>query len=774
MDPRDKTEISAPDRDRYELEQASSKNLPFFTLGSSEKADLEGGLDVGRIFDILRRRAQVIAGVTVVVVGLVIVWNRTRPPVYDGSFKMLIEPVTAEGQVVSSLNGAQGGGAALDETSGQSPGGGLDYPTQIEILRSPKLLTPIVQKVRATDPNFSYGSVVSNLLINQVQGQQAKTVTKILEIHFQGESPSTVEQTINLISQRYIQYSLSERQSNVRRAVEFVDGQLPKVQSQVRTLESALQAFREKNQLTDPTTLGSQLSSRLAGNQQQLSATELELDKTRQLYRSLAQRLQLQPKSAEAASILSETPDYQALVRQRQDLQVELETLSATLTPENPKIVDLKEKLSKLEPLIQEKSNNVLGKSLAGTVPDARTLPYQSSLRQGLNRQYLDSVIQLQVLESQQKALLAARQDLVRQNIQVPLISRQYEDLQRKLKISSDQLSKFLQVRQDLMINAARQEVPWEIISAPQVRRIASSSLPGAIALGTILGAILGTGIALLLESINNVIHTVKDLRTEIGLPILGMIPRHDSLPQSMLNAEEFDLEWNVRYRFSPFLESFRSLNSQIRLLRPDFPIRSLVISSSLPEEGKTTVATQLARAAAAMGQRVLLIDTDLRKPSLQELIAQESIGGLTDVITEGLDMMDAIQILPEQENLHILFAGSVALDPTSLLGSKKMSQFMEKCRSKFDLVIYDATPLSFADPLLLIPQTDGLLMVAQLGRIHRETLRNTMRTLEIARIPMLGVVANMVSDDQFSASIPYGINKTARIKIAPEPKNSP
>jgi polysaccharide biosynthesis transport protein len=773
MDQRDKAEISAPDREHYELEQASSKNLPLFTLGSSEKADLEGGLDVGRIFDILRRRARVIAGVTVVVVGLVIVWNRTRPPVYDGSFKMLIEPVTAEGQVVSSLNGAQGGGAALDETSGQSPGGGLDYPTQIEILRSPKLLTPIIQKVRATDPNFSYGEAINNLLITQVQGQQAKTITKILEIHFQGDSPSTVEQTINLISQRYVQYSLSERQSNVRRAVEFVDGQLPKVQSQVRTLESALQTFRERNQLTDPTSLGSQLSSQLAGNQQQLSANQLELEKTKQLYRSLAQQLQLQPRSAEAASILSETPDYQVLVRQRQDLNVELETLSATLTPENPKIVELKEKISKLEPLIQEKANSVLGKSLAGIVPDARNLPFQSSLRQGLNKQYLDSVIQLQVLESQQKALLAARQGLVRQNIQVPLISRQYEDLQRKLKIASDQLSKFLQVRQDLMINAARQEVPWEIISTPQVQKIASSSLPAAIALGTILGAILGTGIALMLESINNVIHTVKDLRTEIGIPILGMIPRQNSLPQSMSNDEEFNREWNVRYRFSPFIESFRSLNSQIRLLRPDFPIRSLVISSSLPEEGKTTVATQLARAAAAMGQRVLLIDTDLRKPSLQELIAQESRGGLTDVITEGLDMMDAIQVLPEQENLHLLFAGSVALDPTSLLGSKKMSQFMDKCRAKFDLVIYDATPLSFADPLLLIPQTDGLLMVAQLGRIHRETLRNTMRTLEIAKIPMLGIVANMVSDAQFSAGIPYGINKTARIKVAPEPKNS-
>jgi polysaccharide biosynthesis transport protein len=774
MDQINNAETSPPNQGRYELEQASSKNLPLFTLDPSEKADLEGGLDIGRIFDILRRRVRVIAGVTVLVIGVVVLWNRTRPPVYDGSFKMLIEPVTAEGQVVSSLNGTQNGGTSLDDASGQSARGGVDYPTQIEILRSPKLLTPVVQKLRAKDPDFTYGTIFNNLLITQVPGQQSKTVTKILEIHLQGDTADAVEQTLGLISQRYIQYSVSERQTNVRRAVQFVDEQLPKVQSQVRTLESALQSFREKNQLTDPTSLGSQLSTQLAGNQQQLSGNQLELEKTKQLYRSLEQQLQLQPKSAEAASVLSETPDYQVLVRQLQDLDVELQTLSADLTPENPKIVALKERRSKLLPLIQAKANTVLGKSLSVTVPDAKDLPFQSSLRQGMNKQYIDSVIQLQVLGSQQKALNTARQGLMRQNIQVPLITRQYEDLQRKLKISSEQLSKFLQVRQDLMINAARQEVPWEIVASPQVRKIASSSLPVALALGTILGAILGTGVALLLESINNVIHTVKDLRAEIGIPILGMIPKQDSLPKPMSNAEEFDREWNVRYRFSPFIEAFRSLNSQIRLLRPDLPIHSLVISSSLPEEGKTTVATQLARAAAAMGQRVLLIDTDLRKPSLQELIVQESMGGLTDVITEGLDMMDAIQVLPEEENLHLMFAGSVALDPTSLLGSKKMSLFMEKCRAKFDLVIYDATPLSFADSLLLIPQTDGLLMVAQLGRIHRETLRNTMRTLEVARIPVLGVVANMVSDAQFSAGIPYGINKTMRVKVVPESsKNS-
>ena len=172
MDQIDNSETSPPTQGRYELEPVSSKNALLFPLGLSEKVDLEGGLDVGRIVDILRRRIRVILGVTAVVVGLVVVWNRTRPPVYDGSFRMLIEPVTAEGQVVSSLNGGQGGGPALD-TTGQSSQGGLDYPTQIEILKSPKLLTPIVQKLRATDPDFSYGKAASNLLITQVQGQQS-------------------------------------------------------------------------------------------------------------------------------------------------------------------------------------------------------------------------------------------------------------------------------------------------------------------------------------------------------------------------------------------------------------------------------------------------------------------------------------------------------------------------------------------------------------------------------------------------------------------------
>jgi polysaccharide biosynthesis transport protein len=282
----------------------------------------------------------------------------------------------------------------------------------------------------------------------------------------------------------------------------------------------------------------------------------------------------------------------------------------------------------------------------------------------------------------------------------------------------------------------------------------------------------LGTGVALLMETMNDVIYSLKDLREELQLTILGMIPnredeqnplnnsqpKQDKKRVSSLITEEDEIIANNRYRFSPFIESFRALNSQIRLLSPDAPIRSLVVSSSLPDEGKTTVSIQLAQAAAAMGQRVLLVNADLRKPSLQTLINEHErndlIHGLTDAIVGSAELMDIVQLLPGEENLYILLSGSISLDPTSLLSSKKMRDLMRKCEDNFDLVIYDTVPLNFADSLLLIPQTDGLLMVTRLGKINREVLRSSLRTLEVSKVAVLGLVINMISASQASVDV--------------------
>jgi polysaccharide biosynthesis transport protein len=767
---------------RLEEQPVRHLSVPPSTL--AEGGAEEGGLELGRLVEVIRRRLPIILGVTSLVLVATVVWNRTRPPAYEGSFKILIEPVTAESQVVSALSGNSTKVENQDIGNTQTSKETLDYPTQIQILTSPKILTPVVQKLQSSDPSFSYGKLMGLLKVSR---QKDPAETKILEVQYHSTSSQEVDQVIKLLSQAYIRYSLTERQTNVRRAVQFVNEQLPKVQKQVKDVETSLQQFREQNQLVDPTVLGTQIGTQISSTQSQLIANQVELAQTRQLYNSLEKQLQLQPKGAEAATVLTDAPGYQDLVKQLQTLDVELQTQSATLTEDNPKVIELREKRAKLVPLLQQKAEAALGKNLSKNFSQAQTLPYQNPLRQDLSRQYVNASIQLQVLESKQNGLSLARQRLARQSSQLPALSRQYENLTRTLQLSTDQLNKFLQKREELMINAARQEVPWELVSPPSMQKVASASLLRDLILGTLLGGLLGFGVALLVDKMNDVIYTVKDLRAELKIAVLGMIPQREGTqktkvqPKSFLsskfgskfspalNSKNFNREdftfpseapeqttKNVRYQFSPFAEAFRSLYTQIRLLNPDSPVRSLVISSSVSGEGKTTIATQLAKAAAAMGQRVLLVDADLRKPSLQELRIQDSRDGLTDVITDRLNLMDVVRPMPDETNLYVLLSGLLPLDPTSLLGSQKMQMLMESCQSNFDLIIYDTAPLNFADSLLLVPQTDGLLLVARLGEVHRETLQNAVRLLDTSQVPVLGLVVNMVNDHQFSTGASY------------------
>jgi polysaccharide biosynthesis transport protein len=231
----------------------------------------EGGLDLGRVVKTLQRQIWIIILANILMAGAAIAWNRTRPPAYEGSFKILIEPATAEGQVVSAIKGNQTSVEEQDLSSANSKVT-LDYPTQIQILLSDKTLLPVVQQLQPYYPEASYKSLKGALTVARFK-EQAET--KILEVKYVSGTSNETKQVMNLVSRAYIQYSLTERQTNVRRAMQFVDSQLPTIQSQVRELEMALQSFRERNQLIDPVTMGSQLGAQNGSVQQELITPRL-------------------------------------------------------------------------------------------------------------------------------------------------------------------------------------------------------------------------------------------------------------------------------------------------------------------------------------------------------------------------------------------------------------------------------------------------------------------------------------------------------------------
>jgi len=281
-----------------------------------------------------------------------------------------------------------------------------------------------------------------------------------------------------------------------------------------------------------------------------------------------------------------------------------------------------------------------------------------------------------------------------------------------------------------------------------------SASVTRNLVLGSTLGLLLGIGAALSLDRLRDLLHSTKDIQTVTRLPLLGSIPydkvlvmRDDAAVKSLQPASSRLLNQSQSFleKTSVAVESFRSIYTNLRLLNPDLPIQSIVVSSSIPGEGKSTISTHLAEAAAAMGRRVLLVDADLRKTKPNYPAERTNPLGLTNLIDqENLEVEQVIQQSSVEDNLFFLSSGHLPPDPSKLLASEKMQRLMTDLQSQFELIIYDATILSgFTDAYLLAPATDGLVLVTGMGKLKQSMLEETMQKLKVSRTPILGIVVN-------------------------------
>jgi capsular exopolysaccharide synthesis family protein len=391
-------------------------------------------------------------------------------------------------------------------------------------------------------------------------------------------------------------------------------------------------------------------------------------------------------------------------------------------------------------------------------------------LRVELTQQLVEAANSRQTLEIKVKSLAQALEQQKASVKNLAVLARRYTDLQRELEIATTSLGRFLEEQQKLQLKVAQQVVPWQLISPPEVEEDFVSPKPVRnLALGVIGGLLLGLGAAFLAERLDPVHHSADELKEDTKLPLLGAIPWQKdldkiekvitaALPQLTVAGQQLTIpnttaksanENPYYYNFSPFSEAFHTLNTNIRLLGSDSPLKSLVISSVSPGDGKTTTAINIAKAAARMGQKVLLVDADLRRPQIHLRLNLDNGHGLSNVLAEGLDWNEAIQSLPRHENLSILTAGSIPPDPTRLLSSQRMQEMISQLQQDhaFDLIIYDLPPIAaFADAKILAAMATGLILVTKLGKTDRFALKNLLEDLRLSHISVLGLVANNVS----------------------------
>ncbi len=723
-----------------------TQSLPGHLTRPSDDTD-EQKLDLAWLLGVVRRRLPVMAGVTIVLTvmsGSMIVFSSKQiAPEYEGAFRLLVEPVTAEDRLAKQFLSSQTNNADIQKIEVEKSSL-LDYETQIRVLQSTKLMLPAIKELQKKYPDITYNSLMTKLLIFRVNYEKdgVQYGTKILEVSYRDEDQQKIQFVLDSLYKNYLNYSRQERLSSLKQGIDFINQQLPQLQGQVDTLQAQLQKLRQQYNVSDPEQADSLLYEQALTIERQRSDTQAELADAQAQYASMQKQL----REGNTTAILStDAKTYETLLSQIQTLDSTIAAQSPQFRDDSPPILVLREKQQNLQRLLSEQAQGVL-KKLEGRI-------------QGIQERY--------------QTILRTESKIKAQLQELPAVARQHADIQRKLLVATDNLKQFLGKREALMLDAAQQEVPWELIEAPQLRRdedgnlisVATKQTKKQLAIAIVLSALLGIGLGFLIEALNTVFHTPEDVKGETKLPILGVIPFAKELkkppkkPSKLSTVSEVAglnqllgdnaangngrKKLNV-YTDSPFLEAFRSLYTNIRLLSSGTPITSLAISSATPGDGKSTVAIHLAKAAAAIGQRVLLIDADLRRPSLHTRLSLPNVRGLSDIIATDLSLNDAIQRSPEDNNLFVLTSGQNSSDPIKLLSSDKMQYLIEQFQARFDLVIYDSPPLvGLADSNILAANTDGTILVVGIDQTDRSMLMKALDGLKISGGTVLGIVAN-------------------------------
>lgn len=726
--------------------------LPVSYLAEVPDAD-EEELDLGQLFAVIRRRAFVILGVAIAVTGAVWIWTANQIPKYEGKFQLLVEPVTGDGNSsIASRLGALAGGLGMGIPGG---GSGLDYQSQIALLKSPKLMEPIIQQLRSKYPEIEYKTLVAEekppLII-----EQKKEAGKIIEVRYQDTDPEKIEFVLNKLAESYLKYSFEDRQTKARKGIEFIEEQLPQLRQRVDALQAQLQKFRQDYNLIDPKIQGEQLAEQISKIDDQLLAAQTQLIEQQKLYTLLRQQVGLEPNVAIASSVLSEAPTYQSQLSKLRELENQIARELTRFTINSPQIQVMLEQRQQLEGMLSQEAQRALGREIVtvARVPEAQA--FQNSVRVGLIQQMVAAASQIEVLKMRNQVLAQAAGMLSDYREKFPIVIRQYTDLMRELEVASQTLNQLLGQREQLRLEAAQSEIPWQIIALPEIPRDEdgkfipfSPNLLRNLVLGAMLGLMLGFGAALLAERLEYVFHNPEDLKQATDLPLLGMIPISDSAKQLASSAWIADANGRERLqddRDFGFLEAFRALNANIRFLTAEQPPRAIAVASAVTGEGKSTAAVNLAQAAATMGQRVLLVDGDLRRPQVHAKLGILNRDGLSNVLATDLEAKDAIQRSPIEENLFILTAGTLPPDPIRLLSSQKMQKLMQQWAQEFDLVILDTPPLkNVVDGRVLAGYTDGVVLVVSMRQTNRNTVMEAIADLKACNIKVLGTIANGV-----------------------------
>jgi len=288
--------------------------------------------------------------------------------------------------------------------------------------------------------------------------------------------------------------------------------------------------------------------------------------------------------------------------------------------------------------------------------------------------------------------------------------------------------------------------------STPNVVQVEPASIPvrpyaprpyQTAALYVAVGLFVMGGIAFLIEYLDDTFKTPEDVKEILGLPVIGLVGDMDKSKSS--GKDDQNGVFVTNQPRSPISEAFRSMRTSLEFYSIDKPLQVLVISSSEPEEGKTTIAANLAVTLAKGESRVLLLDADMRRPNVHKQLGISNRVGLSDLIRGRMSLHEVTQISKDIKNLHVITSGSLPPNPSDLVNSQKMASLIETLRTKYDMIVIDTPPAIVSDAQILSTKSDGVIFIVRPGKTRAIAVKTPLEEFYRVGANVIGVVMNRI-----------------------------
>lgn len=707
---------------------------------------------------ILKRRRWIILGVFLAVLLFTGIFSFTTQPIYESSTTLMIEEDGGMKKEIFEISSY-----LKQETM---------IKNQVEILKS-RTLAESVHKVLLSTP---YRRVWEEKVLKK-RREEAKTndmveilqrntkvvplkETDIIQVKATAPDPALAAFLANTIADEYYKQSLQVSRGEITEIRLFLEEQLSNIQKELNQAEQALRVYKEKEKVAALPEETEELVKQLASFESLYNEarTELETNQKRLSY----MRNQL---SERKQSLVEEVTQVSSplIIHLRQEM-ANLEGLKAGylaqgFSEDHPKMQEIVDRIMDIKQKLIKETSDLVSRELSSSDP----LAYSQELVDKI----LTLEIEIQSLTAKSKALKKVV-DIYSYNLNsLPEKSLKLARLERNAKVGENIFLMLKEKYEESRIKEAGQIGNVRIIdkALPPEDPIKPKKKVNLL-LGTLLGLGLGLGVALFVERLDNSLKSIEDVE-RIGLSILGSIPliksTKDKRPKKQeKRSEDYQIKRIASHLIthfepkSPISEAYRTFRTNLQFAKLDTPLRTILVTSSGPGEGKSTTVANLAITMAQMGTRTLLVDSDLRRPVLHSIFSLQRAPGLTNYLAGNVPLGEIVQPTP-MENLSLLTCGILPPNPSELLGSKKMKKLLEELKDRFEIILFDSPPvIAVTDAAVLSTLLDGVVLVASSGSTTRDALIRANSLLENVKGRLLGGVLNKIKVENIYGSYHY------------------